>query len=324
MTRRMLAATLVFAAVFTQSGEAYLRISQVVNNRRVFLQVSPPSIRYFVSDRGVPGVSSAQLREALISAGQRWQSVPSSSIAFESIGLTSAQPGVVDGQNTIGFLSDPEAGDLLGLTLLIFDEVTGNVVETDIYFNSIFDWSVEEDGEEDRFDFESIAVHEMGHMLGLDHSGLGQISGEGVAGAESVMFPFSFNPGVIAGRNLTADDIAGVSSIYPDGGFSANTGTIHGRVQLEGRPVFGAHVMAFHPGTGTMIAGFSFENGEFSISGLPPGRHLLRIEPIDDGDPSDYFEEPVDVEFTALFFNRLVSVQPGATTPRVDITVAPK
>jgi hypothetical protein len=327
MTRRLLAATLMSVALAGQAGEGYLRWSTIFDGRRIFFQVSPPSIRYFVTDLGVPGVSSAQLQATLVRAGQTWQDVPTATIGFQSAGFTGAQPGLMDDVNAIGFLNEPDLEGVLAVTLFVFDTVTGDMVEADIFFNSIYDWSVAEDGEEDRFDLESTALHEMGHMLGLTHSGLGQVEGSstgGIAAAESVMFPLSYDPGVIAGRRLKADDIAGVSLIYPDGGFRDNTGSILGRVQLAGRPVFGAHVMAFQPGTGTMIAGFTYENGEFLISGLAPGPHILRVEPIDDAAPSDYFEEVVDVAFKAMFFDRLVTVQRGATTPRVDIVVEPQ
>ena len=324
MTRRLLIATLLVTAVSTQMGEAYLRISPIIDGRRLFFQVSPPSLRIVVSDQGVPGVSPAQMQAAITRAGETWQAVPSSAFVFQSVGITSAQPGVMDGQNTIGFVSDLDDPDLLGLTLIIFDAVTGDIVEADVAFNNTFEWSVAENGEEDKFDFESVALHELGHMLGLGHSGLAQMETGRVAAAETAMFPISYDAGTIAGRQLRADDIAGASLIYPDGGFLSDTGTLSGRVELTGRPVFGAHIMAFNPGTGTMVGGFTYENGEFLISGLSPGAYILRVEPIDDGDTSSFFDEVVDVSFKTMFLNRLVTVQRGTTTPRVDIVVEPK
>ena len=96
-------------------------------------------------------------------------------------------------------------------------------LESDIFFNSAFPWSVAPAGEAGRFDLESIALHEIGHFSGLGHSALGETElreggGRRVLAAEAVMFPIAFTSGSIAARTLKADDIAGISDLYPDGG----------------------------------------------------------------------------------------------------------
>ena len=324
MTRRFFFATLLLTAVFSQTGEGYLRISTGVASSRVFVRSPTPTMRYFVNPTEVSGVNGEQLQSAVARAAETWQAVPTSAVSFQFVGTTGNLPGDVDGQNTIGFLNEPELEGFLGITFITFDTVTGDIIEADVMFNSVNPFSVAADGEPDRYDVEALAVHEMAHMFGLSHSGLAKLEGGGVVAAETVMFPLSFNAGTIAEREPKADDIAGASVIYPDGGFEANTGTISGRVQLPAGPVFGAHVMAFHPGSGTMIAGFTYEDGGFLISGLSPGLHILRIEPLDD-DPASYFvEENIEVAFTARYLDRLIPVQRSVTTPRVEIVVEPK
>lgn len=141
------------------------------------------------------------------------------------------------------------------------------------------------------------------------------------------MFPIAFDPGTIDGRRLKADDIAGVSDLYPDGGFRTATGTIRGRVRQAERGVFGAHVVALNPKTEKLIAGFSINaEGDFTIAGLDPGLHVLRVEPIDDGDVESFFSEPlfVDLDFKTAYFQRLMMAPSGGITTRFDIQVEPK
>ncbi len=81
--------------------------------------------------------------------------------------------------------------------------------------------------------------------------------GRRVLGSGAVMFPISLGRGVVADRILQPDDIAGVSDLYPDAGFRADTGIVAGRVRLNGVAVKGAHVVAFNPRTGSLIGNFS-------------------------------------------------------------------
>ena len=63
---------------------------------------------------------------------------------------------------------------MLGETSFLIDEVTGEILESDIVLNSTFPWSVAAGGEAGRHDVESIVLHEVGHLLGLGHSALGE------------------------------------------------------------------------------------------------------------------------------------------------------
>ena len=120
----------------------------------------------------------------------------------------------------------------------------------------------------------------------------------------AVMFPIAFAPGTIAGRTLRADDIAGISDLYPDGKFTEDTGSISGRVTKSGQGVFGAHVVAFNPTTGALVGNFSLDPlGRFSIAGLTPGLYVVRVEPLDDADVESFFEaEPApDIDLRAAF-----------------------
>jgi hypothetical protein len=324
--RLRVCATLLFVVAGLQTGEAYLRVSYVIADQRVSVSWAERRIDYFVSDLGVQGVGVDAFEAALQRATASWEAAPGSVITFRYVGRTAARPLELDGRNTIGFLSRADLEGVLGVTSTIID-ISGEVLEADMFLNASYDWSVAAAGEEGRFDVESVALHEFGHVLGLNHSALGYFEvTEGqarLAAAEAVMFPYAFEPGNIAARQLRADDIAGVAEIYPDSNHAAGTASIRAHVQLDGRDAFGAHVMAFNPVTGLMVGGFVLENGVVTITGLQAGPYVLRLEPVDDDDVSSYFDDlpPVDVGFKNKFVERLIYAQSGTTAEPVEITL---
>jgi hypothetical protein len=148
-----------------------------------------------------------------------------------------------------------------------------------------------------------------------------------VIASGAVMFPIAMMAGSTADRALQPDDIAGVSTVYPDAGFTARTGSVSGRVVLGGQPVFGAHVIAMDLQTGELVGGLTLNaQGEFVIAGLRPGPHVIRVEPLDDADADSFFEskQPVRIDFLPTFYSRLVGVPAGGAPPRFDVTVTPK
>ena len=333
MTR--LLAVLLSLLLFTPSEPAfaYLKFGTRIDGRQVTLKWAQTPVRYFVnSASAVPGVTVSDFQAAVARAFAQWQAVPTSSISYQFGGLTAALPGQDDGLSTLGFRSRPDLDRVLASTSFLVDAATGELLESDIFFNSSFPWSTASAGEAGRFDLESIALHEIGHLSGLGHSALGETElreggGRRVLGAEAIMFPIAFASGTIAGRTLKADDIAGISDLYPDGGFATSTGSISGRVTKDGQPIFGAHVVAFDPATGSMVGSFSLNaQGQFSIDGLSPGPQVLRVEPLDDAEIDSFFDTSltVDIDFKVAFFDRLVVVPRGGDRGDVVMTVSRK
>jgi hypothetical protein len=332
--RRIIATLLtIFLMVPAEPAFAYLEFGTRVNGRQVTLKWAQTPVRYFVSSRSaVPGVTVDDFQAAVGRAFAQWQAVPTSAIAYQFAGLTAGLPGEEDGLSTLGFRNRPELDRVLASTNFLVDITSGALLESDIFFNSSFSWSTAPAGEPGRFDLESIALHEIGHLSGLGHSALGETElreggGRRVLGAEAVMFPIAFGAGTIAGRTLKADDIAGISDLYPDGNFTASTGSISGSVTKDGQPIFGAHVVAFNPATGSMVATFSLNaQGQFSINGLSPGPYVVRVEPLDDAEIDSFFDASlaVDIDFKVSFLDRLVVVAAGGDRGGVAANVSRK
>ena len=131
----------------------------------------------------------------------RWRSMNAGTTA-----LTRARAG--DRENSILWITSAwpaELGDVnttIGVTTPVWTS-GGYFIDADIQFNAVgFTWNMT--GTRPGVDTQSIATHEQGHFLGLNHS----------ASSAAVMYA-SYSGGIK--RTLTTDDVSGVCAIYPNG-----------------------------------------------------------------------------------------------------------
>jgi hypothetical protein len=142
-----------------------------------------------------------------------------------------------------------------------------------------------------------------------------------------VMFPIAYATGSTVDRNLQADDIAGITDIYGDATAASELGAIQGRVTLNNVGVFGAHVTAFNPATGELVAGYTLtDRGDFVISALKPGQYVVRVEPLDDIDLDSVFDpdQVININFQVTYYAKPVSVPAGGAGASITIAVKSK
>lgn len=325
----ILAATLLLTS---RPVRAYLKLGADVGGRVVSIRWERQPVRYMVTNRDVPGVTAPDLQRAIAQGFASWAAAPGVTLAGEFAGFTDAEPDTGDGVTVIGFRSRPDLDRVLGATTFTVDKTTGQILESDIFLNSAAAWSVAPGGDAPRFDVASISTHELGHLLGLGHSALGETTllpsgGRRVQGKRAVMFPIAFPGGNIDDRTLEPDDIAGIQDVYASSSTQRSLGSIGGRVTLKGVGVYGAHVAAFNPRTGALVGGFSLGNdGQFVIGDLEPGLYVVRAEPLDDVDVASFLEDTtsVNVNFRPAYAPSLVAVPGGGSAGSVEIKVVAK
>lgn len=199
--------------------------------------------------------------EALIrSAFDSWQEVDGSRVAFSNAGIRDAAPGR-DGINVVTVSDDLFANSgMLAFTTTWFDERTGELKEVDIQLDA----SAAGQG----VGLQTMVQHEIGHLLGFDHSAV----------VSSVMFPWV---GPEDASGLDSDDRIALASLYPGNPAKAGAGAIRGEVRLPGGGVFGAQVVAVDTNGSPVASTLSGEGGAFLLAGLPAGEYRIYAEPLD-------------------------------------------
>ena len=279
---------------------SYAGAYEVTSNGQPLRWSTQSPISYLVNPFGGAGLTTDLEKLLLVgavdSAFHPWANIQGASIQFSNGGTTSLSGHAVDGNNVISFLDPDETVTFppgviavtvltsatstgtaqLGNTTVNVDFV-GQILDADILFNPTYTFSIF--GTINTFDVVTVLEHEIGHLLGLDHSAV----------LSSIMDPFTDNspstavgPGV-SSRALQTDDMITAATLYPNPSFSPIPAAISGTLtNFAGGPQTTANVAAISvPGGVPVASQLSGADGSFSIAGLPAGNYQIMTEPLD-------------------------------------------
>ena len=237
-----------------------------------------------------------------------------------------------DGISLITIATTPEnesfnSAATTGRTRVFFDPETGNIAEADISINPRpraedgTELQFSTDGTPGTYDLEATFTHEIGHLLGLDHSAV----------LSSTMqarqaYNGTFGLPAMTERTLSEDDRQKVLSLY---GTRLRTGRIEGRLIDNRTPgaltaLNGVNIWAENVVNGRVIASdVTADDGTYRLEGLAPGQYRVIVSAPADGTSQKVrsFELSnqalVKADTATPLNSSLVSQQTSALNPRV-------
>ena len=237
------------------------------------------TVTYLISTQGptalMPGDTFPAVISQIRAAAEVWNSVSTSGIRLAFGGLSPMTAQDSSPEIDVVFTDDVTPG-LIALTTVTTVANPGPLVASGATFVPMLRAQIQlqadltnpypQPSSSDAF-FLTVA-HEFGHALGLQHT------------KTSSLMSTSFTRSTTKAQPLAADDIAGISLLYPASGYAASTGSIAGAVSMNNGGVNLATVTAPRSASGTAVSALTNPDGSYRIDGVPPGQYYVYVQPL--------------------------------------------
>ena len=257
MRRRLLPLILTLAAATSLS--AATRLTYVVNGHATPVEWRSFPIEYQVDRRlatAFPGAGGMVDR-----AFAAWAAAPDTNVSFRPLGVVDGASAGRDGRNTIALADELFSGQgFIALTTNWYDD-SAKLTEADIQIDGALVHST--------YNIQLAMQHEVGHLLGLDHSAV----------ISSVMYPYVGRG--TATSQLDSDDRIAIMGAYPKSDLAMLGATLQGKVVGNEGGIFAAQVVALNDDGAPVATALTDTAGDFIIMGLPNGSYRLYAEPLD-------------------------------------------
>ena len=261
----------------------------------------------------------------------RWSNLSNISFVVTWSNATSISPADAgDGVSLVTIADTPEneafnSETTTGRTRVFFDPETGNIAEADISINprpraedgTQLQFST--DGTPGTYDLEATFTHEIGHLLGLDHSAVLSSTMQ-----SRQAYNGTFGLPALTERTLSEDDRQKVRSLY---GPKVRLGRIEGKLadnRVAGTltPLNGVNVWAENVANGRVIASdVTAEDGSYKLEGLAPGQYRVIVAAGSDAQKFRSFELSnqvvVKADVATPLNSNLVPPQPSVLNPKM-------
>ena len=259
------------------------------------LHWNDPDIDWQLNPESFEGMDAQGVSDAADRAFNTWNQVNKSAINFirgdntsEADYSKSSHIVYMDSDNSSGFF--PNGSGTVAITPIIYSTSDGRMIDVDIIFNGKdFNFALHANGSS--FDLQDVMTHEIGHMIGLDHS----------PHHGSSMWPY-VAPGQWLHRSLSQDDISGGIAAAKDGGIAVVKGKLH---DPDGNNLRGGGVALFRADDGRLAAtSVSNSNGNWIVKGIPVGQYHVYAFPIEGYmDASNFTSDAtIETDFGVTFY----------------------